>query len=61
MGEEYEQLKKCFDMEKIKNSNLINEIKTIKEKLSDDNPFIKNYKKDIKTKKDKEKIRNFVI
>jgi hypothetical protein len=37
MGDEYEQLKKCFDIEKIKNSNLMNEINTIKEKLTDNN------------------------
>jgi len=38
MGDEYEQLKKCFDLEKIKNSNLMNEINTIKERLTDDSP-----------------------
>ena len=38
MGDEYEQLKKCFDLEKIKNSNLMNEINTIKERLTDDIP-----------------------
>ena len=38
MGDEYEQLQKCFDVEKIKNSRLMNEINNIKEKLSDDSP-----------------------
>ncbi len=37
MGDEYEELKKCFDIEKLKNNNLINEINNLKEKLSDDN------------------------
>lgn len=34
MCEEYEQLKKCFDLEKIKNSKLMSEINNLKEKLS---------------------------
>jgi len=37
MGDEYEQLKKCFDLEKLKNYNLMNEINNLKDKLSDDN------------------------
>ena len=37
MGDEYEQLKKCFDLEKIKNSQYMNEINNLKENLSDYN------------------------
>jgi hypothetical protein len=37
MGDEYEQLKKCFDIEKQKNSNLMKEINNLKDKLSNDN------------------------
>jgi hypothetical protein len=57
MSEEYEELKIFFDIEMNKNTNLTNEINTIKEKLSEDNPFIRNYKKDIKTNEGRKKIR----
>ena len=50
MGDEYEQLKKCFDLEKIKNSNLMSEITNIKEKLDDNNVEVENPITYIKTK-----------